>query len=230
MQPYFFPYLGYFALINMTDQFILFDTAQYMRHGWVDRNRILKENGDFIYIRPEKIKHSNRIPINEIQLKNDLKWKDKMTAQMSIYKKAPHYREVTNLIEEIFDFEAVYLSEFNKHSLKLVCDYLEIDTTIKLWSKMNRHIENANEPDEWALNICKDLGADSYINPEDGKAFFNPKKYIDSGIDIKFMKFGNIEYKQFNQFFTSRLSIIDVMMFNSVSTIHNFLQNIELNE
>ena len=91
MQPYFFPYLGYFHLINSVDEWIIFDTPQYIRHGWVNRNRILHPKSGWLYITVPLVKHPQNTPINEIKIANQKDWKRLILAQLNHYKKIPFY-------------------------------------------------------------------------------------------------------------------------------------------
>ena len=93
MQPYFMPYIGYISLIKNTDQFILFDTVQFIRHGWIERNRILKPNEGWQYIQVPLIKDNGRdTVIKNVRINNAENWKSKIIAQLQHYKKkAPNY-------------------------------------------------------------------------------------------------------------------------------------------
>ncbi len=224
MQPYFMPYIGYFSLINAVDEFFLFDTPQFIRHGWIERNRILNQNGEPIYVKIPIRKHSRDTSIKDIIVNNSENWKDKILAQLVSYKrKAPHYRNVISLMREIFEFNSDSIVEINFHSLKLVCAYLEIATPIKIWSEMNMEIEKVKAPDEWALNICKAYYADTYYNPISGISFFDRTKYEQAGIKIKFLEPIPLTYNQRMNSFIPFLSIIDVMMFNTIEEIKKLL-------
>ena len=105
MQPYFFPYSGYFSLIKATETFILLDEVQFIRHGWIERNRILKPNEGWQYIHCPIEKHSRETRIRDIEIRNQENWKNKILAQLIHYKKkAPYYNEVISLLETIFTF------------------------------------------------------------------------------------------------------------------------------
>lgn len=226
MQPYFFPYPGYFSLIKHVDEFIIFDTAQFIRHGWVDRNRILNE-GNPLYIRPTKIKHSNRSPINEILLKNNEQWKAKIIAQLTTYRKAPYFEETKSILDNIFEEDIQRLVNLNKMSIQVICNYLDIKTPIKIWSEMDLTIGEVKAPDEWALRICEAMKAQKYINPIGGLELFNSKKYEAMGIDIQFLDCLP-EYNQFDKDFIPGLSIIDMLMFNSKDQINQMLDLVTL--
>ena len=230
MQPYFLPYLGYFSLIKHTDEFILFDTVQFIRHGWIERNRILKPSNGWQYIMVPLKKHSRETIIKDIEINNDQQWKEKILAQLQHYKKqAPYFSNVIYILNEIFSKEYATIVDLNLASLKTVCNYLGINTPIQVFSLMNIDIEPANAPDEWALNICKALGnVDEYWNPPGGQSFFNKKKYENADINLKFHSAILTDYDQKRNVFEPGLSIIDVMMFNSVDEINKMLDNYEL--
>ncbi len=229
MQPYFFPYLGYISLIKHCDEFILFDTPQFIRHGWIERNRILKPGGGWQYISVPLLKHSQRTAIKEIEINNSTDWKAKILAQMVHYKKAPYYDAVMNMLQQVFEKEYTDIVSLNKEALEQVCAYLGIKTEIKVFSKMNLNIAEVNAADEWALNICKAIeGADEYWNPPGGMEFFDVSKYENAGIGIKFQKMNLREYRQGKNDFEAGLSIIDVMMYNSPESIHTMLDDFEL--
>lgn len=230
MQPYFLPYLGYFSLIKHTDEFILFDTVQFIRHGWIERNRILKPSNGWQYIMVPLKKHSRETLIKDIEINNDQQWKEKILAQLQHYKKqAPYFSNVIDILNEIFSKEYATIVDLNLASLKTVCNYLGIITPIQVFSLMNIDIEPANAPDEWALNICKALGnVDEYWNPPGGQSFFDKKKYENAGINLKFHSAILTDYDQKRNVFEPGLSILDVMMFNSVEEINKMLDNYEL--
>ena len=225
MQPYFMPYLGYFSLIKHTDNFILFDTVQFIRHGWIERNRILKPDEGWQYIQVPLIKAQGRATlIKDVLINNAENWQNKVLAQIQHYKKkAPYYYKVVNLLNTLFSDEYKDISSLNRASLQIVCDYLGFQRDLPVFSEMGVAIEPANAPDEWALNICKALGADSYINPIGGTEFFDRAKYSNAGIDISFQKMELLEYEQKRTSFEPGLSIIDVLMFNTPEETNKLL-------
>ena len=229
MQPYFLPYLGYFALIKHTNKWIVFDTPQFIRHGWIERNRILKPNEGWQYLKVPLEKHNRDVAIKNVKIRNTENWRQKILAQINHYKKkAPFYRETIDLIEEIFAFETDSISEFDVYALKLICGYLGISFNYSVFSEMDLNIGNINEPDEWALEITKALNGKSYYNLPGGFGFFDKTKYDQNNIDLRFLKLNLVEYDQKRNSFEEGLSIIDVLMFNSVADICLMLDNFEL--
>lgn len=230
MQPYFIPYLGYFSLIKHTDRFILFDTVQFIKHGWIERNRILKPQSGWQYIAVPLVKHSRDTIIEDIRIKNIYDWRKTIFSQLEHYKnKAPFYENTINTLREALDIDTDSIVKLNEHVLKVICDYIGIEFNVDIFSEMNLKIDEVNAPDEWALNICKALGnVKEYWNPEGGVEFFNRQKYELEGINIKFLKINISRYLQRRSQFEAGLSIIDVMMFNEPTQINNMLDDYKL--
>lgn len=229
MQPYFFPYIGYISLIRNVDRYILLDSVQFIRHGWIERNRILKQSGGWHYISVPLKKHSRDTLISDIEINNNQKWKEKIIAQLGYYKGAPYYYKVMDLIKSIFSIEFSNITSLNCYALKMICEYLGVYTPIDIFSEMNLEIEPPQEADEWALNICKSLpGITEYWNPIGGIDFFDRDKYLANNIEIYFQKMHIVEYKQKQKEFEPGLSILDVMMFNSPDVINYMLDEYEL--
>lgn len=228
MQPYFFPYIGYLSLIAASDKFILFDTAQYIRHGWVNRNRILKPSkDDWQYITAPLEKHQRETPISEIYVRQD-GWERKMLAQLQHYRKrSKYYAETIRIVEETLmsDYPDARITHRIAKSLELICQYIELPLNLSVFTEMDLQIAPAAEPDEWALNICKAMGATGYVNPEGGLDFFDVKKYEDADVAINFIRNNLTAYPQSNNQFIPGLSIIDVLMNNNPEQMHELVSN-----
>ena len=183
MQPYFFPYLGYFQLIDSTDYFIFFDTPQYERRSWMNRNRIINPQGEFTYITVPTIKAPQNTAINKIEIDETQKWREKILSQLMIYKKkANYYLETMNLVEEVLFSKYVNIAELNINGIVSVCRYLGLSFKYDVFSKLQIDIPSINAPDEWALQITKTLGFEEYVNAPGGEAFFDKSKYITNNI------------------------------------------------
>ena len=231
MQPYFFPYIGYISLIKHTDKFILFDPVQFIRHGWIERNRVLKPELGWQYIGVPLVKHERETLIKDVQINNNENWKERLLAQLQHYKKkSPFYKQTIEVVQKGLDIETDSIVKLNYSTLKAVCEYLDINFDCEIFSEMNLEIEPVNAPDEWALNICKALGYKEYWNPPGGMEFFNREKYINAGIDLKFQKVNVQPYPQRRgpENIETGLSIIDVLMFNSKEKIMEMLDDFEL--
>lgn len=230
MQPYFFPYIGYFSIVQQVDKYVVLDTVQYIEHGWMDRNRVLKPDNGWQYIHLPTKKHSSTAGISEVEINNSIKWKTKILGQLQHYKKkAPHYKQTVELLSRLFEEEYSTVCQFNVALLKEICIYLQIGTPIELLSAGGIHYEKSQEADEWGLNVCKAVsGVTEYWNAPGGKSFFNQEKYEKAGIKLCFQKMDLKEYPQKGNPFEAGLSIIDVMMFNSVQEIQDAMNQYTL--
>ena len=224
MQPYFFPYLGYYSLIKHTDNWILFDTVQYIRHGWIDRNRVLKPGEGWQYISVPLQKHNRESKISEILIREE-NWREKLFRQLEHYKKAPYYADTINVIRQALDINTTSITRLNAHILNTTCAYLNVPINLQIFSDMNLEIEPVNDAGEWALNISKALDADCYINPPGGIHIFDKTKFDDADIELKFMVTNLTAYPQRRKSFEPGLSIIDVMMFNEPAEINKMLDD-----
>lgn len=217
MQPYFFPYIGYFSLIAATDQWVVFDTPQYIRKGWVNRNRVLKKNEGWKYIGIPIKKASRDTAIKDIEINEPSECKDLIFRNLDYYKdrKAPFYSEIVDLLELAFSDTSSKLCPLLVNCLKMVCDYVKMDFNYSILSEMNLSIGEVSHAGEWALRIAEALNAKTYINPPGGREIFDPIQFQQLGIDLLFLQPTFEPYDQKHQEFISGLSIIDVLMWNS---------------
>jgi len=229
MQPYFFPYLGYFSLLKHTDEFVLLDSVQFIRHGWIERNRILKQGSGWLYIKVPLIKHPRETLIKDVVIDCSEDWRSKIEAQLQAYRKrAPNYRAVNELVSHVIDQDETDVVSLNKRALEAVCGYLGITKRLQVFSEMDLVIEKPMAADEWALNIGSALGISEYWNPPGGQSFLDASKYEAAGIDFRIHRVDLQEYDQRRQPFEPSLSIIDVLMFNSPAAVNLMLDRYEL--
>lgn len=216
MQPYFFPYIGYWQLIKASDEFILFDDVQYIRHGWINRNRILKPGEGWQYVTVPLKKHSRDDIIRDIKIADNADWQDILLNPLNNYKKtAPFYSETINLIKGITGkFNDKSIAGVNKTIIEELCGYLGINTGITVSSGLNFDYSNVRGAGDWALEISRQKKAKTYINPVSGKELFDKEKFLSNNVDILFLKPREIAYNQKRAPFEPWLSIIDALMFN----------------
>lgn len=225
MQPYFFPYIGYWQLIHAADRFVLFDDAQYMRHGWVNRNRILKPGGGWQYILVPLKKHEVTETIRNVEAHPDKDWKELIIAQLAHYKKKARYFDETNeLVRKIlFGNNEKSIAAINFAIINKLCAYLDIEKEIIQSSEQNFDYSDVGDAGEWALRISEQMGASEYINPVSGAELFDRDKFSSSNIRLSFLKPHDIVYSQRGDFEPS-LSIIDVLMFNGIEGTKGLLE------
>jgi hypothetical protein len=227
MQPYFFPYLGYYSLIKKSDQFILFDTVQFIRRGWIERNRILKPVEGWQYVAVPLIKKELSTIICEMEIRNNEDWRGKLILQLAHYKKkAPFYRETLSVIQDAINMDTNSIVKLNENILKKTCEYFNIPLNISIFSEMNIEIEEVTHPGEWALNITKALNGKDYINPTGGVEIFKREQFTNADIKLNFLGNNLSSYNQHRSVFERGLSIIDVMMFNDPVAICKLIDDV----
>lgn len=230
MQPYFFPYPGYFSLIKLTDFYVVFDTPQYGSRTFMNRNRILDPNSEgWTYITVPVKKHHLKTAINQIEICDEINWMEKIVSQFSHYRKrAPYYNQVIAFLMDTLNVKFKRLSDLNLHTIKAICAYIGIDFKYDIFSEMDLQIEAVTTSDEWGLNICKAMSFPEFIYPERGQLFVDREKYTNSNIKLQFLKYCFPEYNQYKNKFVSGLSILDAMMYNTASEINEMLDEYQL--
>jgi hypothetical protein len=219
MQPYLFPYFGYFQLISIVDKYVIYDDVNYIKGGWINRNSILLNNQRYLFTisldQASPFKH-----INEIFIKDDF---IKFTRTLfHAYSKAPFFNESMELINNIISFSNRNLGQFTGNSIKLIANYLKIDTEIILSSMLEYNRELKSQ--EKVIEICKTLQASEYINAIGGQNLYDRNTFDQSSLRLKFLKTNLFTYKQFNNEFVPSLSIIDILMFNSPEQVCELLK------
>lgn len=227
MQPYFFPYIGYWQLMNAVDEFIVYDNIQFTKSGWIRRNRILVDAKDKIFTLPIK-KDSDYLDVRERFLSEIFaSERKKLINQIRVaYKNAPYFESVFPIIEGCINFNNNNLFEYIFNSIAKIKEYLKIDTNMVISSTIN--MDHSLHNKYRVIETCKRLEGDIYINPIGGIELYDKEEFLINGIDLKFIHTSNIEYKQYENEFIPNLSIIDVMMFNSVDDIRKMLELYEL--
>lgn len=227
MQPYFLPYIGYWQLLNAVDKYVIYDNIEFTKNSWIRRNRILQGEKDYLFSLPLK-KDSDYLQIVERELASDIeKEKRKILNKIKInYKNAPYFESIYPILEDIFNYYDKNLFNFIFYSIKRIKDYLEIKTDIIISSTLD--IDHNLKGQKKVISICKKLEASEYYNAIGGQELYSYEEFNKEEIKLKFLKSGNIEYRQFKNEFIPNLSIIDVMMFNSKEKIKEFLNNYTL--
>ncbi len=231
MQPYIFPYIGYFQLINHVDKWVIFDDIQYISKGWINRNRILHPDlkKEWQYFTVPVRKHSLESRIKDMEINDDIRWRDELLGKLTSYKKkAPFYAETREFVSDCIRFKCLNLSEWVEYTLKKTCDYLNISFDYFNFSEMDVNVGNVEHAGQWALEISDAMHADEYINPAGGVDIFTERDFQSRNINLQFLKSNLTPYVQRRGYFVSGLSIIDVMMWNSKNKITEMLAEYEI--
>lgn len=226
MQPYIFPYIGYFQLINAVDKFVIYDDVNFINKGWINRNRILNNGKESLFTIPLKEASQNKL-INEIEVNWDDSWKSKFFKTLEqCYKKAPFYQAILPIIEQTLSLDDEVISKITESNLRLICEYLDINTEIVSSSVIYQN--TGLKAQERILDICLQEKSTQYINPIGGLELYDKGYFEAKNIKLNFIKSSAVEYPQFKNEFVPWLSMIDVLMFNSKEKIKDFLNNYEL--
>jgi len=209
-QPYLFPYIGYWQLMNMSDVYVISDSMQYIKKGYINRNNILVD-GKRHLITLEVLGVKTEKNINEVTVGNNKK--KILKSIFHAYKKAPYFEEVYPMIENIMNYDEKNLAKFLGHSIKKIAAYLDIKPKFIYLSDLQG--ETPLRAQARTIDICKRVNADHYINAVGGQKLYSKEDFAEEGIKLEFLQTGDIKYKQFGNEFVPNLSIIDVMMFNS---------------
>ena len=219
MQPYLFPYIGYFQLMNLVDSWVIFNDVQFVNKGWVNRNRILHpdKQKEWQYITIPIARHYRFRNIKNIKV-DDNTWKETFLRKLSIYRKcAPYYQETIKFIKSSFNnIQTTYLSEILENSLKQTAYILDITPSFYKQSDLPNFSNNVSHPGQWALRISEYFEATAYFNPAGGSDIFFEDEFINSHISLKFVKPSIKSYNQDRRNFVPSLSIIDVLMWNGI--------------
>lgn len=228
MQPYFFPYIGYWQLICAVDKFIIYDDVNFIMRGWINRNNILLNGSVHLFSIPLEKPSQNKL-ICETKLNFSEKERGRLlkTFQMA-YKKAPYFKEFYPTLEMIINYNSNDLTEFIQNSFIMTLSYLEIRKTLVLSSTIAKKTENKAQ--DKIIDICKHMDASLYINPIGGRELYQQEAFARESIELKFIDtlFERIHYKQFGSEFIQGLSFLDILMFNSKEEVKILLEQYKL--
>ena len=225
MQPYFFPYIGYFQLIKAVDVFVVYDNIKYTKKGWINRNRMLQNGKDVMFSLPLK-NDSDYLDVCERELAADFN-RDKLLNQFKgAYRRAPYFAQTFPLVEQIVRYEEANLFRFLHYSIAKTCKHLGIKTEIRVSSDIA--IDHDLKNQDKVLALCEAIGANTYVNAIGGIELYDKTRFRDEGVELHFLKTDEFSYPQFGDGFVPWFSIVDVMMFNSKESITKMLMQYSL--
>jgi hypothetical protein len=224
MQPYFFPYIGYFQLINAVDVFVFYDDVNFIKNGWVNRNRILI-NGQASYYTLQLKDASSYKLINDITFTDN---RNKLLKSIAVsYGKAPFFKDIFKLLEQCLTIETNKVANVAMNSVIEISNYLNIKTVFEVSSEKYKETKGLDKTKR-LLEICTKKQATSYINAIGGEELYDKSFFNEHNIKLSFIKSKEIYYNQFQYNFVPWLSIIDILMFNSIEQVQAMLNNYEL--
>lgn len=223
MQPYLFPYIGYFQLIYASDIFLIYDDVSYIKQGYINRNTILSTNGPERFTVPVPGASSNK-EISSLEFSNNVGNVLKMIQQS--YSKAPYFEEVFPLVESVLTSNERSISGVCLSCYDAVFGYLRISRKLLKTSELE-YDRNLSAKDRLIV-LCHKFGADRYINAPGGRSLYSKTEFRDAGIDLQFINSLTVKYPQKSDEFVPNLSIIDVLMNCSPDETKKLLSKYEL--
>jgi hypothetical protein len=232
MQPYIFPYLGYYQLVKAVDTFIFFDDVNYINKGWINRNNILGQNEPYKFTISLSKASQNKL-INEIEISDYPKWRDDFLKLMAFnYKKAPQFESFYNWLQSFLrakDYR--YISELAADSVKEIATFLKLTTQFGFSSQLDYKTGQEMDGQEKVLSICRIHEAGTYINPKTAEdiGLYDKERFIKENRQLYFIKMEEVSYPQFKKDkFVPYLSILDVCMFNDTDQVNTLLDKYSL--
>lgn len=228
MQPYVFPYLGYFQMIHAVDQFVVYDDVQFIKRGWINRNRISSKGKDMLFTVPVQ-GGSQQVRICDVTNAADDKWLRKFGVQLQHeYGKAPHFAEVRDLVLGSFEqAKGLPVSELAVISIAAAMKRLDLPFDPVRSSVAFPETVDLKRADR-LIAITRGLGGTRYVNLPGGMALYGTEEFAAQGIDLRFIFEKSQTYKQFDYPYLPRLSIIDVLMHNDPASVREMLNQYEL--
>lgn len=226
MQPYIFPYIGYFRLINASDKFIVLDDVNYIKKGWINRNRILVNKKENFFTIPLSKPSQNRI-IKKTEISGIPGWRAKFLKTIETsYSASPYFPETFEIIKSVILSDKKIISDLILTSLKLICEYTGIKTKFIESSEVYSNSGLKNQ--QRIIDICRKESAEVYINAAGGRDLYSADSFKKEGIRLNFLESKPLVYEQFGNEFIPDLSIIDVLMFNPKERVYEYLNDYEL--
>lgn len=221
MQPYLFPYIGYFQLVAAVDKFVFYDDVNFIKNGWINRNRMLLGN-QVRYLTVPLRGASRSLKINEVRVEPHERWLRKLLESIRhAYAKAPQYPHVSALIEQILAAPLESISLLASHTVTEICRYLEIDTEFVPSSTKYGNAQLRGT--ERVIDICSIEQAHTYVNLPGGRQLYDGEAFSTRGVDLSFIEPNLRPYAQFDDAFHPALSILDVLMFNNKGSVRDML-------
>lgn len=227
MQPYLFPYIGYFQLIHAVDLFVYCDNMQYTKKGWINRNRYLALDKEETFTLPLQ-DAPQKSHIMERKISPDFQAKTLITKFERNYKRSSHFLENFEIIKNILSLEETSLLKFTVNSLLQICRYLGIQTKFQSTSEIP--IDHSKTKEDKVIAMCAALETKKYINSSGGRALYSKDNFQKHGISLGFLIPHEFKYEQFTNQFIPWLSIVDVLMFNSVERIKQQLNCFDITQ
>lgn len=227
MQSYIFPYIGYFQLIQSVDKFVFLDDVNFIKKGWINRNRLGGIENPFFFTIP-----CQKLSQNKLICETEIDWESPMIPKLfkaidETYRKAPNFDDVRAIIQQVFSSRAKYISELSEQSVKIFCNYLGLERNF-IESSSNENYNKSLKSSARIIDIIKKENCSQYHNAIGGIDLYSKDEFDSNGIELSFVKTKLKERNNGTNDYVSFNSIIDVAMNNSIESINEYLKEYEL--
>jgi hypothetical protein len=215
-QPNFLPYVGFFHKLSLADTFVMMDNTQYDKK-FTNRNKIKIPDG-WSWLTVPINKEHKFLPNKLVEINNKENWKEMHWKKITrSYTNSKFFKKnYKSFFEEVYKKEWKFLFELNSELLRQIIDWLGLKIQIIKESELNI---NGNST-ERLVNVCKELGAETYVSGVGGKEYMNEKLFQKNNIKIEYQKFQCPTYTQiFGGDFIPNLSIIDLLFNNGSKSL-----------
>jgi len=223
MQPYLFPYIGYFQLIYAADIYLIYDDVAYIKKGYINRNSILTSNGTTRFTIPVLGASQNKL-ISDLKFSGDVA-KVLKTIEQS-YSKAPYFETVFQIVRETLESEERSIASVCQKSYQSIFSYLGIEKKFEKTSALE--YDRSLSGQDRLISLCQKFGADCYLNAPGGRLLYSESDFSVRGVELKYIDSLPVVYQQGKAEFVPNLSIIDVLMHCSSEQVRYMLQRYEL--
>jgi hypothetical protein len=214
MQPYLFPYLGYYQLVHAVDKFVFADDYTFIKGGWINRNRLLINHQPAYFTVPLKhVRATTLIREAQVDDAGAHAWRRPLLKTIeNYYRRAPHFRTVFPLVEDVLTQPTRFIADMARSSVERVAKFLDLPATFiaTMTGYGNAHLKGQ----ERVIDTCRREGAAHYVNAIGGRELYSSEAFAACGIRLHFLQSDEVAYPQFAHGFVPHLSIIDVLMFN----------------
>ncbi|MEQ6343175.1 WbqC family protein [Vibrio cyclitrophicus] len=224
MQPYLFPYIGYYQLVKSVDKFVLYDDVNFIKSGYINRNNILVSGKSTMFTLPVPGSSSNKY-ISELNYDKNVRKVIKTIEQS--YSKAPYFSAVFPLIEKVLTYDDRSITTISGMSINLVFEYLGLNKSFYISSELSN--DKSKTAKDRLIEMAGLLECNEYINSPGGRSLYDKNYFIQRGIKLGFIDCKVKKYDQNTNGFVPNLSMIDVLMWNSVPEILILLNMYEVN-
>ncbi len=205
-QPQFMPWLGYFDKIRRSGVFVVLDDVQFKKNEWQNRNRILCPR-EWQWLTVPVIHHFGQ-SISSVSVNNSVLWRQKhLKTLRQNYSSAPCYGGFIKFFEELYAREWNNLCGLNISSIEILCGLLDINTKIEISSSLGIKTKGSQR----LVDICKKLGADTYLAGAGGKDYMDLGVFEQAGIKVVFQDYRHPVYFQNGKQFLPGLSALDII-------------------